>query len=117
MRLSRAGEKLGRDINGCRAHLERDRSIRHDGHGAEGAELSRPRDLKVQVKGKKGEVAPPPVAPLDVAALQGTVPAGTSIIPVGQGDVREITLADGTKKKIRILRAPGTAAITSSTPE
>jgi Protein of unknown function (DUF2865) len=80
-------------------------------------ELSRPRDLKVQVKGKKGEVAPPPVAPLDVAALQGTVPAGTSIIPVGEGDVREITLADGTKKKIRILRAPGTAAITSSTPE
>ena len=74
-------------------------------------------DVLGTAKGKKGEVAPPPIAPLDVAALQGTVPAGTSIIPVGEGDVREITLADGTKKKIRILRAPGTAAITSSTPE
>jgi hypothetical protein len=49
----------------------------------------------------------------DVIALQSAIPAGTNIVPLGQGDVREITLADGTKRKIRILREPGAASVTA----
>jgi Protein of unknown function (DUF2865) len=76
-------------------------------------ELSRPRDLKAPVKGKKGDPVPVIAQPSDVAALQNSIPAGTDIVPVGQGDLREITAPDGTKRMIRILRAPGAAAVTA----
>jgi hypothetical protein len=76
-------------------------------------ELSRPRDLKAPAKGKKGEPAPVLAPAADVIALQSAIPAGTNIVPLGQGDVREITLADGTKRKIRILREPGAASVTA----
>ncbi|NBR12057.1 MAG: DUF2865 domain-containing protein, partial [Alphaproteobacteria bacterium] len=77
-------------------------------------ELSRPRDLKAapKTKLKKGEPAPAPVPPQNVAVLQNAIPAGTDIVPIGEGEIREIMAADGTKRKIRILRAPGAAAIT-----
>ena len=77
-------------------------------------ELSRPRDLKAPAKGKKGEPAPALAPAADVLALQSAIPAGTNIVPLGQGDVREITLMDGTKRKIRILRAPGAASVTAA---
>ena len=75
-------------------------------------ELSRPRDMKVapKTKAKKGDPPPPPQQ--DTTAVQNAIPAGTDIVPVGVGDVREITAADGSKRKIRILRAPGAAAVT-----
>ena len=77
-------------------------------------ELSRPRDLRAapKTKPKKGEPVAPPVPQQDLASLQYPIPAGTDIVPVGQGEIREIVSADGTKRKIRILRAPGAAAIT-----
>lgn len=77
-------------------------------------ELSRPRELRVapKAKPKKGEPAPAPVPPQNVAVLQNAIPAGTDIVPIGEGEIREIMAADGTKRKIRILRAPGAAAIT-----
>lgn len=77
-------------------------------------ELSRPRDLKapLKVKPKKGEPVPAPVPSQNIAALQSAIPAGTDIVPIGAGELREIVSADGTKRKIRILRAPGAAAIT-----
>ena len=76
-------------------------------------ELSRPRDMKAPVKGKKGDPAPALSPAADLIALQNAIPAGTDIVPVGQGDVQEITAPDGTKRKIRILRAPGAAAVTA----
>lgn len=76
-------------------------------------ELSRPRDMKAPAKTKKGDPAPVIAPAPDVVALQSAIPAGTNIVPVGQGDVQVITLPDGTKRKIRILRAPGAAAVTA----
>ena len=77
-------------------------------------ELSRPRDLKAapKTKPKKGDPVPTPVPQQDLASLQYPIPAGTDIVPLGAGDIREIVNPDGTKRKIRILRAPGAAAIT-----
>ena len=77
-------------------------------------ELSRPRDLKAapKTKPKKGEPVPPPAPAQDVAVLQSAIPLGSDIVPMGAGELREIVAADGTKRKIRILRAPGAAAIT-----
>jgi len=76
-------------------------------------ELSRPRDLKAPPKAKKGDPVPVVTPAPDVIALQSAIPAGTNIVPVGQGDLQEITMSDGTKRKIRILRAPGAAAVTA----
>ncbi len=76
-------------------------------------ELSRPRDLKAPAKPKKGDPTPAPQPAQDLIALQNAIPAGTDIVPIGQGDIREITAPDGTKRKIRILRAPGAAAVTA----
>ena len=76
-------------------------------------ELSRPRDLKAPVKGKKGDPAPAVSPAADLIALQNAIPAGTDIVPLGQGDIREVTAPDGTKRKIRILRAPGAASVTA----
>ena len=76
-------------------------------------ELSRPRDMKAPVKGKKGDPVPAVSPAADLIALQNAIPAGTDIVPVGQGDIREVTAPDGTKRKIRILRAPGAAAVTA----
>ncbi len=76
-------------------------------------ELSRPRDLKAPAKSKKGDPAPAMTPAADMIALQNAIPIGTNIVPVGQGDIQEITLPDGTKRKIRILRAPGAAAVTA----
>jgi hypothetical protein len=77
-------------------------------------ELSRPRELRVapKTKPKKGEPVPVPVPAQNVAVLQSAIPLGTDIVPIGEGEIREIIAADGTKRKIRILRAPGAAAIT-----
>jgi len=77
-------------------------------------ELSRPRDLKAPPKSKpkKGEPVNANVPPQNMVVLQSAIPAGTDIVPIGQGEIREIVSADGTKRKIRILRAPGAAAIT-----
>ncbi len=76
-------------------------------------ELSRPRDMKAPVKGKKGDPVAAVSPTADLIALQNAIPAGTDIVPVGQGDIREVTSPDGTKRKIRILRAPGAAAVTA----
>jgi len=76
-------------------------------------ELSRPRDLKAPAKAKKGDPTPAPSPAADLIALQNAIPAGTDIVPLGQGEVREVTAPDGTKRKIRILRAPGAAAVTA----
>jgi len=77
-------------------------------------ELSRPRDLRAppKTKPKKGEPITANVPPQNMAVLQSAIPAGTNIVPLGEGEIREIVSADGTKRKIRILRAPGAAAIT-----
>lgn len=77
-------------------------------------ELSRPRDMKTipKTKPKKGDPVPTPVPQQDLASLQYPIPAGTDIVPLGAGDIREIVNPDGTKRKIRILRAPGAAAVT-----
>ena len=69
--------------------------------------------MKAPVKGKKGDPAPAVSPAADLIALQNAIPAGTDIVPVGQGDIREVTSPDGTKRKIRILRAPGAAAVTA----
>jgi len=76
-------------------------------------ELSRPRDMRAPVKGKKGEPTLLISPSAELLALQNSIPAGTDIVPVGQGDIQEITAPDGTKRKIRILRAPGAAAVTA----
>jgi hypothetical protein len=69
--------------------------------------------LKAPPKAKKGDPVPVVTPAPDVIALQSAIPAGTNIVPVGQGDLQEITMSDGTKRKIRILRAPGAAAVTA----
>ena len=85
-------------------------------------ELSRPRDIKAsQAKGKKSDPKAPatqtaPISPdATIASIAPTaIPAGTSVVPASEGEIKEITSPDGTKRKIRILRAPGAAAVTST---
>lgn len=85
-------------------------------------ELSRPKEIKA-TRSKKTDPAPnaaavsQPINPPDatIASIApSAIPAGTSVVPVNQGEFRDITAPDGTKKKIRILRAPGAAAVTST---
>lgn len=85
-------------------------------------ELSRPKELRA-TRAKKIDVNPnasaagqAPVPPdATIAAISpSAIPAGTTVVPVTEGEYREITAPDGTKKKIRVLRAPGAAAVTST---
>jgi len=85
-------------------------------------ELSRPKEIKA-TRAKKIDLTPnasaagqavvPPDATI-ASIAPSAIPAGTSVVPVNQGEFREITAPDGTKKKIRILRAPGAAPVTST---
>lgn len=85
-------------------------------------ELSRPKEIKATpVKGKKSDPKaqpqmPEPAAPDPTLAsiTPSAIPAGTTVVPANEGEYRDITAPDGTKKKIRILRAPGAAAVTST---
>ena len=85
-------------------------------------ELSRPKEIKAtSVKGKKTDPnattqTPPPTPPdSSLASIAPTaIPVGTTVVPATEGEFREITAPDGTKKTIRILRAPGAAAVSST---
>lgn len=85
-------------------------------------ELSRPKEIRANRNKKNDPKAKTPDAGQsasmpDTAMASFTpsaIPAGTTVVPVGEGEFREITTPDGTKRRIRILRVPGAAPITST---
>ena len=70
-------------------------------------ELSRPRELKAQkskTKSKTQIVNPDPAESAPV--LQNTAQANLNIIPLGQGEYREVIGSDGIKRRVRVLIVP-----------
>lgn len=72
-------------------------------------ELSRPRELKAQKTKTKSKTQIAGPAPAESApVLQNTAQANLEIIPLGQGEYREVTGSDGIKRRVRVLVVPAT---------
>lgn len=70
-------------------------------------ELSRPRELKAQKPKSKTPNAQPQIDPAQSAPiLQNTAQTNLNIIPLGQGEYREVIGSDGIKRRVRVLVVP-----------
>lgn len=72
-------------------------------------ELSRPREIKAKKPVTKSKTPTPQPDPAQSApVLQDTARANLDIIPLGNGEYREVTGSDGIKRRVRVLVVPAT---------